>query len=192
MTKSLRAGLFGVLILMLGSTPALANPVKLLMQTSLGDVTLELYPDKAPKTVENFLRYADEGFYNGTIFHRVIYEFMIQGGGFTQDLKQKKAHAPVRNEADNGLKNDKGSIAMARTSDPHSATAQFYINHKNNDFLNFKSKDFKGWGYAVFGKVVNGMDVVQKIAEQPTASKGPGFEDAPKTTVVIKNIKRLP
>jgi cyclophilin family peptidyl-prolyl cis-trans isomerase len=192
MTTSLRVGLFGVLILMLGSTPALANPVKLLMQTSLGDVTLELYPDKAPKTVENFLRYADEGFYNGTIFHRVIYEFMIQGGGFTQDLKQKKAHAPVRNEADNGLKNDKGSIAMARTSDPHSATAQFYINHKDNDFLNFKSKDFKGWGYAVFGKVVNGMDVVQKIAEQPTASKGPGFEDAPKATVVIKNIKRLP
>jgi cyclophilin family peptidyl-prolyl cis-trans isomerase len=192
MTKSLRVGLFGVLILMLGSTPALANPVKLLMQTSLGDITLELYPDKAPKTVENFLRYVDEGFYDGTIFHRVIYEFMIQGGGFTQDLKQKKAHAPVRNEADNGLKNDKGSIAMARTSDPHSATAQFFINHKDNDFLNFKSKDFKGWGYSVFGKVIKGMDVVQKIAEQPTASKGAGFEDAPKSNVLIKNIKRLP
>lgn len=192
MTKSLRTGLIGLLLLMLGSTPALANPVKVLMQTSLGDVTLELYPDKAPKTVENFLRYVDEGFYDGTIFHRVIYEFMIQGGGFTQDLKQKKAHAPVRNEADNGLKNDKGSIAMARTSDPHSATAQFYINHKDNSFLNFKSKDFKGWGYTVFGKVIKGMDVIQKIAEQPTATKGAGFEDAPRTTIVIKGVKRLP
>lgn len=172
--------------------PAQAEAVKVLMSTSLGDITLELYPDKAPKTVANFLQYADEGFYDNTIFHRVIFDFMIQGGGFTSDLKQKQPHAAIRNEADNGLRNDKGTIAMARTPDPHSATAQFFINHKNNDFLNFRSKDFQGWGYAVFGKVIQGMSVVDKIAEQPTAKlDAPGFDDAPRNTIFIKSVKRI-
>lgn len=192
MVKQFRSILLSILVFALGSVPALADPVKVLMQTSLGDITLELYPDKAPKTVENFLRYTDEGFYNGTIFHRVINDFMVQGGGFTPDLKQKRAHAPIRNEADNGLKNDKWTIAMARTSDPHSATAQFFINHKSNAFLNHSAKDFKGWGYAVFGKVIKGQEVVQKIADQPTQNKGPGFDDAPRTNVIIKSVKRLP
>lgn len=192
MVHQFRAILFGILVFLLGSSPALAEPVKVLMQTSLGDITLELYPDKAPKTVENFLRYVDEGFYNGTIFHRVINDFMVQGGGFTTDLSQKRAHAAIRNEADNGLKNDKWTIAMARTNDPHSATAQFFINHKDNPFLNHTAKDFKGWGYAVFGKVTKGQEVVQKIADQPTQNKGSGFEDAPRTNVVIKSVKRLP
>lgn len=192
MVKQVRTILLSTLIFILGSAQALADPVKVLMQTSLGDISLELYPDKAPKTVENFLRYVDEGFYNDTIFHRVINDFMVQGGGFTPDHKQKRAHAQIRNEADNGLKNDKWTIAMARTSDPHSATAQFYINHKDNPFLNHKSKDFKGWGYTVFGKVTKGQDVVQKIADTPTSNQGPGFDDAPKTAVIIKGVKRLP
>ncbi|MBF0255777.1 MAG: peptidyl-prolyl cis-trans isomerase [Gammaproteobacteria bacterium] len=173
------------------SSSLLAAPVKVLMETSLGEITLELDAAKAPKTVENFLRYVDEGFYNGTIFHRVIYDFMIQGGGYTPDLTKKKTYGPVRNEADNGLKNDKYSVAMARTSDPHSATAQFFINHKNNKFLNFRSKDNKGWGYTVFGKVVAGMDVVNKIAEQPTAARDAVMQDAPKQDIIIKSIKRL-
>lgn len=192
MVKQFRTILFGILAFLLASPPALAESVKVLMQTSLGDISLELYPDKAPKTVENFLRYVDEGFYNGTIFHRVINDFMVQGGGFTADLKQKRAHAAIRNEANNGLKNDKWTIAMARTSDPHSATAQFFINHKDNAFLNHTAKDFRGWGYTVFGKVIKGQDVVQKIADQPTQNKGPGFDDAPKTNVIIKSVKRLP
>jgi peptidyl-prolyl cis-trans isomerase A (cyclophilin A) len=167
----------------------LAAPVKVLMQTSLGDIGLELDADKAPKTVANFLRYVDKGFYNGTIFHRVIYDFMIQGGGFTPDLKKKNTQAPVLNEAKNGLKNDRGSIAMARTSDPHSATAQFFINHGNNNNLDHPS--FDGWGYAVFGKVISGMDVVDKIAEQPTEDRPGGMQNVPKQAVVIKSIKRL-
>lgn len=169
-----------------------AAGVRVQMATSLGNITLELYPDKAPKTVENFLRYADEGFYDNTIFHRVIYDFMIQGGGFTADLNKKPTHDAIRNEADNGLGNDRGTIAMARTQDPHSATAQFYINHKNNDNLNFTAKNFQGWGYTVFGKVVQGMEVVDKIAEQTTLGLRPGFENLPKQTVTIKSVKRIP
>ena len=183
------------LLLGLGNAAAAAGPVRLLMKTSLGAITLELYPDKAPKTVKNFLRYVDEGFYNDTIFHRVIYDFMIQGGGFDTHYKKKKTHAPVRNEADNGLRNKRGTIAMARTSDPHSATAQFFINHKDNGFLDFRSKSFQGWGYTVFGKVVAGMEVVDKIAEQPTLlshPKLPGARDIPKRMIVIKTIQRLP
>jgi cyclophilin family peptidyl-prolyl cis-trans isomerase len=187
----LRRLTLAALLLVATSGSLLAAPVKVLMETSLGSITLELDADKAPKTVNNFLRYVDEGFYNGTIFHRVIYDFMIQGGGFTKQFKKKKTHAAIRNEADNGLKNNKGTIAMARTSDPHSATAQFFINHKNNDFLNFRSKDFKGWGYAVFGRVTKGMDVVDKIAEQPTGVRGPALQNAPTTTVLIKSIKRI-
>ncbi len=139
----------------------------------MGTITLELYPDKAPKTVENFLQYVKDGHFKGTIFHRVINGFMIQGGGFTTDLAQKKTRAPVQNEANNGLKNDIGTIAMARTSDPHSATAQFFINHKNNDFLNHSAPTPQGWGYTVFGKVIKGMDVVNKIAAVGNRPHGP-------------------
>ena len=136
----------------------------------------ELYRDKAPKSVDNFLTYVDEGFYNGTIFHRVIEGFMIQGGGFGQDMKKKSTHAPIENEADNGLKNERGTLAMARTSDPDSATAQFFINHKDNDFLNHTSKDRRGWGYAVFGKVTDGMDVVDAIASHAHRTRRPVSE----------------
>ncbi len=136
------------------------------LKTSQGDITIELYPDKAPDTVANFLQYVDDGFYNGTIFHRVINGFMIQGGGFTADMRQKPTRAPVKNEAANGLKNETGTLAMARTSDPHSATAQFFINVKDNDFLTHPGQD--GWGYCVFGKVVDGMDTVNAIKAVPT------------------------
>ncbi|QFY88287.1 peptidyl-prolyl cis-trans isomerase [Magnetovirga frankeli] len=176
-------------LLLIGSGSLLAAPIKVLMQTSLGDISLQLDADKAPKTVENFLRYVDKGFYDGTIFHRVIYDFMIQGGGFDRDLNKKQTLAPVRNEAKNGLKNDRGSIAMARTADPHSATAQFFINHADNNNLDHPS--FDGWGYTVFGKVIDGMDVVDKIAEQATEDRPGGLQNVPKKTVVIKSIKRL-
>jgi len=156
------------------------------LQTSQGDIVLELDAAKAPKTVENFLTYVQEGHYDGTIFHRIINNFMIQGGGFAQDYQQKPTHAPVKNEADNGLKNTIGTVAMARTSDPHSASAQFFINVANNDFLNFRGKNSQGWGYAVFGKVVGGMEVVDKIRALPTGSGGPFPTDVPKTAVVIE------
>ncbi|CAK0746116.1 peptidyl-prolyl cis-trans isomerase B [Gammaproteobacteria bacterium] len=156
------------------------------LQTTQGDIVLELDATKAPKTVENFLTYVREGHYDGTIFHRIINNFMIQGGGFAEDYQQKPTHAPVKNEADNGLKNAIGTIAMARTSDPHSASAQFFINVANNDFLNFRSKNSQGWGYAVFGKVVEGMEVVDKIRTLPTGSGGPFPTDVPKTAVVIE------
>jgi len=156
--------------------------------TTLGDIVLELDREKAPKSVENFLNYVREGFYDGTIFHRVIDGFMVQGGGFTQDFQKKPTRAPIKNEADNGLKNLKGTIAMARTSDPHSATAQFFINVADNGFLNHTSPSPRGWGYAVFGKVVNGMDVVDKIRKTPTGSGGPFRSDVPRTPVVIEKI----
>ncbi|MEW8624846.1 MAG: peptidylprolyl isomerase [Candidatus Thiodiazotropha sp.] len=155
------------------------------MKTSMGDITLSLDQEKAPKTVENFLQYVRDGFYDGTIYHRVIKDFMIQGGGFTADMKKKKTREPVENEAKNGLKNKKGSIAMARTSAPHSATAQFFINHKDNSFLDYPSRD--GWGYAVFGKVTEGMDVVNAIAEQPTGVNS-GMRDVPRSTVTIEKV----
>jgi len=145
--------LFGLAASWLPSAFA-GEKVKVLMKTNLGDIVLELDGDKAPKTVDNFVAYVKDGFYDGTIFHRVIPDFMIQGGGFTAEMERKQTRAPIPNEADNGLKNDRGTIAMARTSDPHSATAQFFINLKDNDFLNFRSKDVRGWGYAVFGRVV--------------------------------------
>ncbi|MGB2682653.1 MAG: peptidylprolyl isomerase [Candidatus Competibacter sp.] len=163
------------------------------METNLGPITLELAADKAPKTVENFLAYAREGFYNGTVFHRVIDGFMIQGGGFTGDFQQKPTRAPVANEADNGLKNLRGSIAMARTSDPQSATAQFFINVKDNAALDYRSATPQGWGYAVFGKVIDGMETVDKIRKVATGSGGPGggFSDAPTTPVTIKTVEIL-
>lgn len=168
---------------------ASADAVQVLMQTSEGDITLELDQDKAPKTVENFLGYVDAGHYEGTIFHRVIKGFMIQGGGFDSDFSQKGTRAPIDNEADNGLDNDRGTIAMARTSDPHSATAQFFINHSDNEFLNFRSPTPQGWGYTVFGKVVDGMDVVDRIAEVRTGSAGP-HGDVPVETITITGVSR--
>ena len=155
------------------------------LQTSLGTIDIELDHDKAPVTAENFEQYVKDGFYDGTLFHRVIGNFMIQGGGLTPDMVTKSTREPIKNEADNGLKNVTGSIAMARTGDPHSATAQFFINVKNNDFLDFKSPDVNGWGYCVFGKVVNGMDVVDKIKAQPTTSKK-GHQDVPVDDIVIE------
>lgn len=155
--------------------------------TNMGDIVLELDQANAPKTVENFLSYVKEGFYNGTIFHRVIDGFMIQGGGFTQDFQRKATHPPIENEANNGLKNDRGTIAMARTSDPNSATSQFFINVVNNDFLNYRSPTPNGWGYAVFGKVVDGMDVVDAIRRTPTGSGGPFPKDVPQKPVIIQS-----
>ncbi|WP_345789900.1 peptidylprolyl isomerase [Nitrosomonas sp. JL21] len=161
------------------------------MKTNMGNMVLELYPDKAPKTVENFMRYVEDRFYNNTIFHRVIPNFMIQGGGFDTALKQKPTRSPIQNEAANGLKNEMGSLAMARTSDPHSATAQFFINVANNEFLNHKAPTQSGYGYTVFGKVISGIDVVQKIASLPTGSAGPFATDVPKSTVIIETMTKL-
>ena len=166
-------------------TGALAADPQVDLKTSLGTIRLELYPAKAPKTVENFLQYVKDGHYNGVIFHRVIDGFMIQGGGYDKSYKEKSARPPIQNEAKNGLKNDLGSIAMARTNQPHSASAQFFINIKNNDFLNYPGQD--GWGYAVFGKVVSGLDVVMKIAKTPTGPGGPFGSDVPKPAVVIES-----
>ena len=157
-------------------------------ETSHGAFVLELDRSAAPETVENFLAYVRDGFYDGTIFHRVIAGFMIQGGGFTSEFKQLQTRAPVRNEADRGGKNDRGSIAMARTSDPHSATAQFFINVVDNDFLNHRSPTAQGWGYTAFGRVVEGMDTVDRIATVQTGSHG-GFQDVPKDTVVIQTAR---
>ena len=159
-----------------------------IMKTTYGEITLELDAEKAPKTVANFLDYAREGFYDGTIFHRVIDNFMIQGGGFDADMRQKSTHAPIENEADNGLKNDFGTIAMARTMDPHSATAQFFINVKDNDFLNHSGKNPQGWGYAVFGKVTGGSEVLDRIRAVPTTSRG-GHQDVPADPVVIESVE---
>lgn len=154
------------------------------LKTSQGDITIELYPDKAPDTVANFLQYVADGFYNGTVFHRVIDGFMIQGGGFTEQMQQKQTRRPVKNEAANGLKNERGTLAMARTGDPHSATAQFFINVKDNDFLNYTSSDPRGFGYCVFGKVISGMDTVDKIKGVRTSTQG-FFENVPVDPVVI-------
>lgn len=161
-----------------------ASPV-VRMTTSLGVIEIELDAKRAPVTTENFLRYAKEGFYDGTIFHRVIPGFMIQGGGFGPRMKRKQAHDPINNEADNGLKNVRGAIAMARTANPHSATSQFFINTVDNENLNHTGKTGAGWGYAVFGKVIKGMDVVTKIENQPTTTVGP-YRDVPATDVLIK------
>lgn len=159
---------------------------KVQLHTSLGDVVIQLNGEKAPVSTQNFITYVEEGFYDGTIFHRVIPGFMAQGGGFSADYKQKSVRASIKNEADNGLKNSRGSIAMARTSDPQSATAQFFINLADNAFLDYKSSDAQGWGYAVFGEVVSGMDIVEKMAAVPTGSGGSFPTDVPKTQIVIE------
>ncbi|ALM90101.1 MULTISPECIES: peptidylprolyl isomerase [Alteromonas] len=155
------------------------------LKTNFGDITLELFEDKAPKTVENFLAYVKEGFYDDTIFHRVIDGFMIQGGGFTADMDQKDTKDTIENEANNGVANEIGTIAMARTNDPHSATAQFFINVGNNSFLNHTSESVNGWGYCAFGKVTDGMDVVEKIKSVKTGSSG-YHQDVPAEPVIIE------
>ncbi|MFJ7907419.1 peptidylprolyl isomerase [Kitasatospora sp. NPDC096204] len=157
---------------------------KVKLSTNHGDIVLRLDAEKAPATVENFLQYVRDGFYDGTVFHRVINNFMVQGGGMQPGLKQKKTRDPIQNEADNGLKNVRYSVAMARTGDPHSATAQFFINVADNDFLNHSGKNVQGWGYAVFGEVVEGQDVVDAIKAVPTGSKA-GHQDVPKEDVVL-------
>lgn len=174
----------GFALALLFSVPALAKNPVVVMQTSHGTIEIELYEDKAPITVKNFLEYAKSGFYEGTIFHRVIPGFMIQGGGFTKDMVQKKTRPPIQNEANNGLKNERGTIAMARTQVKDSATSQFFINVVDNDFLNHGVRDF---GYAVFGRVTKGMDVVDKIADVPTGNCG-RYPNCPKTPVIIEKV----
>jgi peptidyl-prolyl cis-trans isomerase B (cyclophilin B) len=167
---------------------AKGNP-KVVLDTSKGEIVIELFADKAPATAQNFLAYVDAKFYDGTIFHRVIPNFMIQGGGFTADMEQKSTGDPIKNEADNGLENQRGTLAMARTGDPHSATGQFFINSVDNDFLNFKSKTPQGWGYAVFGKVVEGIEVVDDISAVKTKTEGM-YQDVPAEAVVINSARR--
>ncbi len=189
----MKKALLALLILLTTGVAAAADsgdPVTVLIATSEGDITVELLPAKAPETVANFLRYVDEGFYNGTIFHRVIDGFMIQGGGFDQEYTKKQTHDPVMNEADNGLSNLRGTIAMARTSDPHSATAQFFINHTDNPALDHRNKG-SGWGYAVYGKVTGGMEVVDRIATVKTGPGGSFRQDAPREMVVIERISKI-
>lgn len=165
------------------------NP-HVLISTTKGDILVELFEDKAPKTVANFLAYVDDGFYAGTIFHRVIKGFMVQGGGMTFSMKEKETRGPVENEADNGLRNEVGTLAMARTQDPNSATAQFFINVNDNAFLNHQGKTVQGWGYAVFGKVVDGMDVVRDIEKVRTKSAG-YHDDVPVDAVTITGVERF-
>lgn len=165
------------------------NPV-VLMETSLGNIKIELWPDKAPETVKNFLRYVDEGFFNGTIFHRVIPGFVIQGGGFTPDMKPKKTHPPIKNEARADVKNLRGTIAMARTFQINSATSQFFINLADNKFLDHRDNTSRGFGYAVFGRVIEGMNVVDKIAKVKTRNIGI-YKNVPVKPVIIKRVKRI-
>jgi len=173
-------------------TPTAAGEAsKVALETDKGKIVIELYPDKAPKTVQNFLDYVDAGHYNSTIFHRVIPNFMIQGGGMTPDMAEKPKNAPIQNEADNGLKNLRGTLAMARTGEPHSASSQFFINVADNAFLNHRGKSFEGWGYAVFGQVVDGMDVVDAIVAVPRGNRGP-HGDVPIEPVVMQRVTVLP
>ena len=165
------------------------NPT-VLIETTMGSITVELDMENAPNTSENFLAYVDDGYFVDTTFHRVIPNFMIQGGGLTADMRDKpSSRAPIENEANNGLKNERGTLAMARTGDPHSATSQFFINHVDNDFLNFTSETMQGWGYAVFGRVIEGMDVVDAIARVPTGNKG-GHQNVPVEAITITGVSR--
>ena len=158
------------------------------MQTNLGMLKIELYPDKAPKTVQNFIDYVNDGFYDGTIFHRVVPDFVIQGGGFTPDMNKKETRAPIENEADNGLRNLRGTICMARTNDPHSATSQFFINTKDNPPLDHQAPSLQGWGYAVFGKVTEGLEIVDQIEDVSTTTKD-GYRNVPVDAVVIESAR---
>lgn len=165
---------------------AMSDNPRVKLETTEGDIVLELFAEEAPKTVENFLAYVEADFYDGTIFHRVIPDFMVQGGGFTTDMEQKGTRPPIENEADNGLKNDRGTVAMARTMQPHSATAQFFVNTTDNAFLNHRSKDAQGYGYTVFAEVVEGMDVVDAISAVETTNRGP-HQNVPVEPVVIND-----
>lgn len=186
-----RSFLLLALLGLLGCDSGANNP-RVEMVTNKGPVTIELFESKAPGTVKNFLAYVDDKHFDGTIFHRVINGFMIQGGGFKPDMKAEvPSKAPIKNEATNGLKNDRGTLAMARTGDPHSATAQFFINVKDNDTLNHRSQTPEGWGYCVFGQVVGGMDVVDKIRRVSTTTKE-GHADVPVDDVIIESIRRVP
>ncbi len=167
------------------SASAAGDHPRVQLQTNMGNITVELDAKAAPNSVANFIKYVEDGTYNGTIFHRVISDFMVQGGGFGTDYNQKKTRAPIKNEANNGLKNSRGTIAMARTGDPHSATTQFFINTVDNGFLDYTAPSMQGWGYAVFGKVVEGMDTVDKIRALPTGRGGPFPSDVPKEKVII-------
>jgi peptidyl-prolyl cis-trans isomerase B (cyclophilin B) len=180
-TNLLSALAFSVFI----TAAAHAEP-RVQLTTNFGNIVISLNEEKAPVTVKNFLQYINEGFYNGTVFHRVIDGFMIQGGGFTEDFQRKTTREPIQNEANNGLKNQRGTIAMARTQDPHSATAQFFINVTDNGFLDHTAPDARGWGYAVFGEVVEGMDVVDSIRQVETGPGGPFPKDAPRQPVIIE------
>ena len=187
--------LTALFILLIAAPFAWSQNPRVEFKTGMGAFTLELYPDKAPKTVANFLQYAKSGFYDGTIFHRVIDGFMIQGGGFQPDMRQKSTRAPIENEAGialkAGLKNETGTIAMARTPDPHSATAQFFINVKDNGFLDYRDSSPQGYGYTVFGRVVEGMDTVLRISKVPTATAGQ-HGNVPQKPVVIESVKLKP
>ncbi|MBI2296147.1 MAG: peptidyl-prolyl cis-trans isomerase [Betaproteobacteria bacterium] len=178
------------LVLLVSSQTGAADP-QVELKTSMGTIVIELFPDKAPATVENFLRYVKDGHFDGTVFHRVIPKFMVQGGGFTPEFGQKPTRNPVRNEADNGLKNTVGTVAMARTADPHSATAQFFINLADNDFLDFRFPTQEGYGYCVFGKVVKGMDVVNRIVKVRTGPGPAGQSNVPVKPVVIESARLI-
>ena len=173
------------------SISAFAAGPQVEIKTNLGTIHLELSPDKAPKSVENFLKYVKGGHYKSTVFHRVIPGFMIQGGGFDQSYREKPTMAPIQIESSNGLKNSIGTVAMARTSDPNSATAQFFINVSDNAFLNYTAPNDRGYGYTVFGKVIGGMDVINKIAATPTGAGGPFPGDVPKTPIIIEDVRLL-
>ncbi len=181
--------LLGFVCALLLSTGAFAANPQVEIKTNFGAVTVELFPEKAPKTVENFLQYVKSGFYKDAIFHRIIPGFMIQGGGFSKAMEQKPTRDPVGIESNNGLKNDAGTIAMARTQNPNSATAQFFINLSDNSFLNYSAPTVRGYGYTVFGKVIKGMDVVENIAKLPTGAGGPFPQDVPQQQVVIEGAK---
>jgi len=183
--------LLGIAFALLLNTGAFAANPQVEIRTNVGVIVVELYPDKAPKTVENFLEYVKAGFYKDTIFHRVIPGFMAQGGGYTRTFEQKPTRQPVEIESANGLRNDKGSIAMARTRDPNSATAQFFVNVADNEFLNYSSPTVKGYGYTVFGRVVKGMETIARIVEIPTGNGGPFPTDVPKKEVVIEDARLL-
>ncbi|SUC05359.1 peptidylprolyl isomerase [Pasteurella canis] len=174
-------------ILSIGLLAVSTQAKNVVLHTNYGEIKIALEQEKAPISSQNFLQYSESGFYNGTIFHRVIDGFMVQAGGFEVDMKQKKANAPIHNEANNGLKNLRGTVAMARTSDPHSATSQFFINTVDNDFLNFSAETARGWGYAVFGNVIEGMDVVDKISQVDTGRSG-FHRDVPKQEIIIQSV----
>ncbi len=157
-----------------------------LMRTSVGDIQIEFYPQEAPESVDNFIRYVEDGHFDGTIFHRVVRGFVIQGGGFTAEMEEKDTREPIPNEAQNGLRNMRGTLSMARTSDPHSATSQFFVNTKDNAILDHTATDMRGWGYAVFGKVISGMDAVDRIEASPVVSRA-GHNDVPETPIVVES-----